>query len=291
MRAMRWAPFAVLLPCIFLATSLSAAEPSPLPPLPPAQAAPSESALEPPAPKPPVAAEDLPPTSPPSRPAAPAPAPHPADPTPAPPHASSPPAEGSPHDGFYLRLSLGPAFVSATGDGPVGPTSINGGGVGLAAAIGGALTQGFALAATLRIVGSGGTLSGYAISSTTMSPSGVPVSTVSAASVPGTGGIVQLGVLADWYPVSDSGWHAGVSFALSGWGTGPSESSQSLGGTSSGGSLFGGYDWWIGKRWSLGLMAVIGTVGRSSLQDSNGNDAGYSMMPLFFSVEGSLLFF
>jgi hypothetical protein len=291
MRAMRWTAFAVLPPCVFLATSLPAAEPSTLPPLPPAQPAPSERATEPPAPELPARAEVLPPPSPPSAPAGPALTPQPADPNATRPHPASPPPEGSPHDGFYLRLSIGPAFVSATGDGPVGPTSINGGGVGVAAAIGGALTKGLALAATLRIVGSGGTLSGYAMSSATMSAPGVSVTAASAASVPGSAAIVQLGVLADWYPVSDGGWHAGGSIALSGWSTGPSESSQAIAGTSGGGSLFGGYDWWIGRRWSLGLMAVIGTVGRTSLQDTNHNETGYSMMPIFFSVEGSLLFF
>jgi hypothetical protein len=200
----------------------------------------------------------------------------------------------SPHrDAFYLRLSIGPALVYATGDGPAGATSINGGGVGLAAAIGGAPVKGFALAATFRIFASGGTWNGYADYSATSGRSGPTVNSVPAVSVAAGTAVVQLGLLADWYPMAESGWHGGGSIALSGFGIGPNNgsSNQTLAGTSTGGSLFGGYDWWLGGRWSLGAMAVVGTMGRSSLQDSNRNDSGYSMMPFFFSVEGTAVFF
>jgi len=186
-----------------------------------------------------------------------------------------------------LRLSLGPAYLTSTGDGPAGRTSLNGGGFGLAVAIGGAVARGLALAGYFRIDGAGGTWNGYANAS-----SGITgPAAVSATSISGTGILGQFGILADFYPVATSGWHAGGSLAVSLWTIGPSDSTQSITGTSTGGSLFGGYDWRIGGKWSLGMMAVLGTMGRSSLQDNNQNDTGYSMTPLFFAFEGSVLFF
>jgi hypothetical protein len=277
-------------------TAIAAAQPEPaassLPPLPP----PSSEPMPGPSPRAPAA-----PPAPPVE-ATPAPRPERASPGAAdretrggsgatPGDETSTSRGAPPRDAFYLRLSIGPGFVSATGDGPAGPTSISGGGFGLAVAIGGAPAKGFALAATFRVVGAGGTLNGYATSTFSASSSGPSVTTVSASSVPGTDAVVQLGILADWYPMANSGWHAGASLAVSALAVGPTNSSQTMAGASTGGSLFGGHDWWLGGRWSLGLMAVLGTMGRSSLQDPNHNDTGYSMMPVFFSVEGTVVFF
>jgi hypothetical protein len=58
-----------------------------------------------------------------------------------------------------------------------------------------------------------------------------------------------------------------------------------------GASVFGGYDWWIGRDWSLGLMLVAAGANRISLSDSNRNDTGYRLMPLSIGVATSVLYY
>jgi hypothetical protein len=55
------------------------------------------------------------------------------------------------------------------------------------------------------------------------------------------------------------------------------------------GSLFGGYDWWIGPQWSLGMLLSLATATSAALTDSNNQPTGYSFTPLVFALEGSLL--
>jgi hypothetical protein len=196
------------------------------------------------------------------------------------PEPEAPEHPGSPHrpvrDGFYLRASLGPAYMSTFGDGPAGPASQHGSGVGLSLSIGGSPMRGLVLAGTFRIVGVGGTFDGFA-----------NVGSSAGASLSGSGGLAQIGVLADWYPESRSGWHAGASLAVTGAAVSAGTQPKPVGsGSSAGGALFGGYDWWTGGKWSLGLMAVLAAGGRVSLHDSQGNDSGYSMMPVAFAIEG-----
>ena len=116
------------------ATGQPESMPSPLPPLPaPSSESETQTTAAPPAP---------PATTPPAPPSAPLPAPEsppaPAALTPSATNSAFP--EGPVRKGFYFRLSLGPGFVSGWGDGPAGSTSINGGALSFATALGGAPT-------------------------------------------------------------------------------------------------------------------------------------------------------
>ncbi len=54
-------------------------------------------------------------------------------------------------------------------------------------------------------------------------------------------------------------------------------------------SILGGYDWWIGPQWSLGLMGVVATSTTVHMSDSNGNDTGYQFTPATIGIEASIL--
>src|SRR6185369_3787386 len=54
------------------------------------------------------------------------------------------------HQGFYLRLSSGPGFMTLNGHGPYGSASLTNAGYGGMIAIGGAVAPGFVLAGTIQ---------------------------------------------------------------------------------------------------------------------------------------------
>jgi hypothetical protein len=64
----------------------------------------------------------------------------------------------------------------------------------------------------------------------------------------------------------------------------PEATGVATGGGNFAGSLFTGYDFYLGKDWSLGLMATLAAVASSGLQDSNRNDSGYHTLPLAIGV-------
>jgi hypothetical protein len=123
---------------------------------------------------------------------------------------------------------------------------------------------------------------------------GASVSNASFNGGPAGGGEVtasfgELGFLMDWYPVPTGGWHAGGVVGVGGGGV------QDAGGNRMSSAAFcasalGGYDWWIGPQWSLGLELVLSAGTSGSLKDSNGNDSGYSFTPLAGALVGSILF-
>ena len=67
---------------------------------------------------------------------------------------------------------------------------------------------------------------------------------------------------------------------------GPVDSATSV---ALGGSVLGGYDWWIGEEWSLGLLGVLSGVRDASLTNQ-GADTLLRAGGVSFAVEGSLLF-
>ena len=44
--------------------------------------------------------------------------------------------------------------------------------------------------------------------------------------------------------------------------------------------VFGGYDWWIGPQWSLGLLGLVSGTTSASLSDKNRTDTGFSFNAL-----------
>jgi hypothetical protein len=109
-----------------------------------------------------------------------------------------------------------------------------------------------------------------------------------------------LGVFVDWYPVPTDGWHVGSQLGL-----GVTGVTDSLMRNSSApelaGSIFGGYDWWIGPQWSLGVLMSLSTASSGTMTcaqqgsgacgqaASSGDQTGYSFTPLAFGLEASLL--
>lgn len=257
-----------------LTPGLAFAQSEPLPPLPPPADAPPSQAPRAPGPNAPDA--PLPPPPPPY------------PPPPYPPPSSPPPYSrgrviivhgcGEPtgpycHDGFYMRLGLGLAYTSVWGTGPSGNASISGTGVALSASFGGTVARGLVIGGALRIADGLGPFTG--------APPDAPGNA--------TASLGQLlGVFVDWYPAPTDGWHVGSQVGL-----GITSVTDSLSRESSGpalaGSVFGGYDWWIGPQWSLGLLMSLSTATTATMVDSTHNDTGYSFRPLAFGVEASIL--
>jgi hypothetical protein len=140
-------------------------------------------------------------------------------------------------------------------------------------ALGGTPFRGLVIGATLMVQGVDGTFSG-----------GPPGATGYAGAIaPIFGGLV------DWYPSPQDGWHLGGALGLGGVGLTDSANNNSNG-YGLGVSILGGYDWWIGPQWSLGLIGVLATspAVRMTYQDQTGT--GYELMPVTIALEGSLLY-
>lgn len=251
------------------------AQSEPLPPLPP----PSDSP-PPPLPPPVPQSSAQPAAPPPLIQVPPPPPPYPPPPYPPPPY---PRAEivhgcGTPegvycHDGFYMRLSLGLAYTSAWGSGPLGNASISGAGVGLSASFGGTVARGLVVGGGLRIADGVGRFTGGP-------PDAPGNATVSVGHI--------LGVLVDWFPAPTEGWHVGSQLGL-GLTTVTDSSLRESSAFAFAGSIFGGYDWWIGPQWSLGLLMSLTTASTEAMTDGGGNSTGYAFTPLAFAVEASIL--
>jgi hypothetical protein len=140
-------------------------------------------------------------------------------------------------------------------------------------ALGGTPVAGFVLAATLMYQGAEGSFSG--------APPG--------AAVTRSAGQVILAVLVDWYPDLKDGWHLGGSLGAVGLAVADAAGND-MSGSAFGGSVLGGYDWWIGPQWSLGLMGVIGASTTAGLQYGDGSSTGYQLTPVTVGIEGSILF-
>jgi hypothetical protein len=81
-------------------------------------------------------------------------------------------------------------------------------------------------------------------------------------------------LLADWFPDPTGGWHVGAMASIAVLSISESWIADSIGGAF-GGTLLGGYDWWIGPQWSLGLMAIVSGTTSAVLRDENETDTGY----------------
>lgn len=86
----------------------------------------------------------------------------------------------------------------------------------------------------------------------------------------------QLGVLVDWFPDATGGWHVG---GLAGLGTVQITDADvpTSSGASFGGALFGGYDFWIGPQWSLGIFGAGSGTTSAELRQRDGDKVGYTL--------------
>ena len=196
------------------------------------------------------------------------------------------------HEGFYLRITSGPSFLTLRGHGPSrGSASITDSGPGGSLAIGGAIIPGLVLAGTIQGTAFNAEFEGGPFADATVNVNGKTRS----ASNKAMGGFGMVGMLVDWYPRPTGNWHAGFSSGLGVIGLTNSADDSELGGVNFSGSLFGGYDWALGRKWSLGLQLVASGGTSTKLQkdfeSDSAHDSGYRLAPFSLGVQGSLLYF
>jgi hypothetical protein len=140
------------------------------------------------------------------------------------------------HDGFYMRLAMGPSYFNATWKGGSQDATVTGVGAGLELAFGGTPVSGLVI---------GGGISSSYVSSPTISYAGQSADS-------GSASLTLAGPFFDWYPSATQGFHlqgsAGVAYA---------SYADKSGGNSVSGTGFGmtagiGYEVWVGEQWSFG---------------------------------------
>ncbi|HEU4411037.1 MAG TPA: hypothetical protein VFS43_37640 [Polyangiaceae bacterium] len=143
------------------------------------------------------------------------------------------------HDGFYLRLGLGPAALSGTGDG--GDVDLSGTGAGLELALGGTVAPGL-------VVG-GGSYPTF-LPTLYLEADGPEVKAED-------GGVLTLiGPFVDYYPNAQRGLHVQGALGLSTT-TLSMPSGPAFTGSSAGVMLGVGYEWWVGEQWSMGVLGRL----------------------------------
>jgi hypothetical protein len=245
-------------------STLNAPPPPAIPPAPPPPAAPTPPPPPPPPPPPSFDGTSAPPTF--TQVAAPYALPEPEAHT----HVACSGPGAFTHDGFYLRISSGVGALGIGGQGPTGTAQLSGLASSSMFAIGGTPSRGFVV---------GGAVASRTLTSTHTSGVAADETSVTAST---------LGVFVDWFPNEYRGWHVG---GLLGLGTidikSVSESDQVN--VSVAGQAFGGYDFWIGPEWSLGIQGVLGFSTKAPMK-ADQNDTGYTLGSLSGAIEGTLLF-
>ncbi len=191
------------------------------------------------------------------------------------------------HQGFYLRFTSGPSFVSLNGHGPSGSASLTDTGTSASVAIGGALAPGLVLAGTIQGTAFNAEFKGGPFADATVSANGKTRSASNRAS----GGFGMVGLLVDWYPRPKAGWHTGIATGVGIIDLTNSADESNIGGVNLGGSLFGGYDWTLGRDWGLGLQLVASGATRTKMIADTDHDTGYRLTPVSVSLQASLLYF
>lgn len=263
-----------------------AAEPAPPPPPPPP---PGAEPAPPPPPAPPPAAQPAPPPGqpPPGQPppGQVAPAQQGAPPPgygygygygqPPPPPEAQPNAGVNTHDGFYLRLGLG--FASANGTVEFKDTDIEadvtGGGLAVELALGGTVAPGLVI---------GGGSYGASIPKATWDAGGGLGEADAGALV-----LSSIGPFMDYYFDEHGGGHLQLAIAFAAV---SQEEGDDLGenydGTGYALMIGGGYEWWIGDEWSLGLLGRLQYFSVSGEGDETDAefDATFLMPALMMSI-------
>ena len=196
------------------------------------------------------------------------------------------------HEGFYLSYAGGIGFFSAKGSGPSGDASINGRATGGGIGIGGTIAPGLVLGGVIRGWIAGGTFNGGPTVTATRTHVVNGATQTDNVTLSGNAQVssYELAALIDWFPNPEKGWHVGASIGLGGMSLTDDTGAQSVN-AGVAGSLFGGYQWWIGPSWSLGLQLVLSGSTAGKLDDSNQNDTGYSMRPFAIGIEANLLYY
>jgi len=250
-------------------------------------------ASPPPAPAPAVAPQPAPAPTPSAAAAAPPPPPAPAGtvqfatPSPSPESAE---ASGRVHQGFYLRVVSAPAILSLSGTGPRGSAKIGGFGSGATIALGGTIAPGLVLGGMVQATQAVAKFSGGPYAGSTVTTYDGKTFTASRKASVSTS---ALALMLDWYPKATGGWHAGLNAGLGTVAVQNLADDSTMFGTGLTGGLFGGYDWSIGKAWSLGLALSISGTTSAKLKDSEDTniDTGYRLRSVAFGLGASILYF
>ena len=183
--------------------------------------------------------------------------------------------------------------MTMNGHGPYGSASLTNAGYGGMIAIGGAVAPGLVLAGTIQGSVFDAKFKGGPFENGTVSARGK----TSTASDRSTAGFGMLGVLVDWYPEPTGGWHVGGSTGLGAIVLTNGADDRDFAGVNFAGSVFGGYDWALGRKWSLGLQLVASGATRTKLMEEDPSDkndtrdTGYRLTPFSVGVQASLLYF
>jgi hypothetical protein len=148
------------------------------------------------------------------------------------------------HDGFYLRIAIGPAIAIGTHDqNEAGEGNVMGGGVATDVALGGTIASGLVLGGGLWGMGTFSTRydNGEKLDAKGMS-------------------LGMLGPFIDYYFNERSGGHLMFAIGLAGVMQPKGEDipdGLNFAGGGLGALLGGGYEWWIGAQWSMGIVARV----------------------------------
>jgi hypothetical protein len=181
------------------------------------------------------------------------------------------PSDAYRHDGFYFRVTNETQYLAFLGSGPEGDASVKGLASGGMLAIGGTPLPGLVIAGMLGTSSVRGTFNGR--------PQGQESD--------GSVSRAMLGVLADWFPQPDDGWHVGAAVGFAGITLTDSALEDAVGAAFSA-KVFGGYDWWIGPQWTLGLAAVFAATPSSALVVDDGDESGYRFYSVSAGLAGSI---
>lgn len=191
----------------------------------------------------------------------------------APPPPPPPPAGDYLHDGFYLRFALGGGGFNAKGtyEPSVGfDNTISGGGVAADIAIGGSPVPGVTI---------GGEYLFQQIVKPSISINGGPSQTAD-----NNANFGLIGPFIDWYPNPEGGFHFGGTLGLAVLTVSdPSTGETKAADRGAGGALGIGYDFWVGRQLSLGILGKF-FGGSVSHEVGNGVTEKYAISG------GSLLF-
>jgi hypothetical protein len=200
-------------------------------------------------------------------------------PPPPPPPPPAPPPGDYLHDGFYLRFALGGGGFTAKGGlepaSTYGDYKISGGGVGMDLAIGGSPVPGL-------------TIGGEYLFQQAVKPT-VEAGNVSVTS-PNNLNFGLIGPFIDWYPDPEGGFHFGGTLGLAFLGVSNQDGSTSTNSdgstntiTGGGGALGVGYDFWVGRQLSLGILGKF-------FGGSMSKDHGAGITEKYTVSGGSLMF-
>jgi hypothetical protein len=171
-------------------------------------------------------------------------------------------------------MGLGIGYGRATSSGTIDVDSVDATYTGLGPAyellIGGTVGRGFVI---------GGGFAGQDISNPDLSLQSSTDPTLSSRlTLNGALGIGVLGPFLDWYPDDTGGFHVGI---MAGFGIIGLKDDKSVGG-----SVWTGYDFWVGKEWSLGAeLRAAAASGSRDIPDGNAHlDDGAATYELVFDA-------